>query len=174
MASMTRFRKVEPWRAEVLFARGCDLHDGLRRVADLLVKLDAFLAGVPGLTAAGAADLRLVCDEIASNLVRHACPHTAVRLAVEAETTEASVRLRLLDDGNAFNPFDPSLPEPSEVDLEQRRIGGLGLFLVRQLFPEARYARSRGQNIAEVEYRLSDTAARDGNAAAGTSLPGTA
>jgi len=46
-------------------------------------------------------------------------------------------------------PFDPSsLPEPElEGDLEERRIGGLGVFLIRQVMDEVSYRHEDGKNI---------------------------
>lgn len=143
------------WRGKLFFEEGCDVEDGFRDVSRLLEKLDRFLSQIPGLEAEGIADLRLVCDEIGSNVVRHATPEKPVRLSVEVEVENEIVRMRMEDNGSEFNPFDQAVPYTGD-DLEQRRVGGLGLYLIKQLFPLARYQRRKGRNIAEVEYHMGE------------------
>jgi anti-sigma regulatory factor (Ser/Thr protein kinase) len=50
---------------------------------------------------------------------------------------------------DAAPPFDPlSLPEPDlTVDLEERQVGGLGIFLIRQVMDEIVYRHENGKNI---------------------------
>jgi anti-sigma regulatory factor (Ser/Thr protein kinase) len=90
-------------------------------------------------------DVQLVLEEVAANVIEHACPggrHTFwVRLARTGDTIEAVVE----DEGPPFDPlsapaFDPDTP------LAQRRDGGLGIHLVRQLVDEIDYTRRDGRN----------------------------
>ena len=57
---------------------------------------------------------------------------------------QAEVRIR--DNAPRFDPL--SLPEP-ELDgtIEDRKIGGLGVFLIRQVMDEISYQYENGQNI---------------------------
>lgn len=141
------------WRAEASFPEGCGLEGGLRRVSELLEKLDDFFDSVPGLGQGCKADLRLVCDEIGSNVVRHSAPKKATSLDVHVNADAESVRLRITDDGGEFNPFNHELPD-IDSELDKRGVGGLGLFFIRQLFPLATYRRVDGRNCVEVEYIL--------------------
>lgn len=145
---------TKSWTMTLEFQRGCDVNDGLARVALALLELDAHLGGIPGLDERGAADLRLVCDEIGSNVVRHSVPerHTRLELLINAEEA-GIVRLRLSDNGREFNSLEQPMPYLGG-DLEKRPVGGLGLYFIRTLFPRAGYRRENGCNITEVEYRI--------------------
>ena len=142
------------WSAEIVFAPGVSLESGLRSVSDRQRLLDVFLAGIPGATGDMVADLRLVCDEIGSNVVRHSGAERATVLRIEVEADERRVVLRLLDNGRQFDPFAPGETPYMGPDIAKRKVGGLGLHLVRRIFPRARYARRDGWNISEVEYPL--------------------
>ena len=135
------------------FAKECDLDDGFRRISKLLETLDCHLAMLPGMDVRGMSDLRLVCDEIGSNVVRHSTPKQDTRLEIEIESNDESVTLRIIDNGSEFNPLGQELPYIGD-DLDKRQIGGLGLYLVKQLFPLASYRRMDGHNVTEVEYHM--------------------
>lgn len=152
---MANSPKMQNWKAELTFARGCDLDEGFRRISGMLGDMDAFLATIPGLDQAGMADLRLVCDEIGSNVVRHSSPVKNTRLEVGLKADGDVVRMRITDDGREFNPFNEPVPYLG-ADLDKRGIGGLGLHLIKQLFPLANYQRCDGCNIAEIEYHMGD------------------
>ncbi len=100
----------------------------------------------PGL----ATTFELAFDEILANIVGYAyddADEPGVEHAIEVacrwdgETLSAEV----VDDGRPFDPL--SAPEPDlEAGLDERQVGGLGLFLVRQLMDEVAYRRQDGKN----------------------------
>jgi sigma-B regulation protein RsbU (phosphoserine phosphatase) len=59
----------------------------------------------------------------------------------------------LTDTGKAF---DPTLAPEADVTLsaEDRQIGGLGIFLIRQIMNEVKYERLEGKNILTLEKKL--------------------
>jgi len=93
----------------------------------------------------------MILEELLTNLGTHGGvvgePAT-VRVSVEP----SHVRVEVLDRGP---PFDPrSAPEPElNVSLEERKIGGLGLFLMRKLASDLYYARSDGRNCTAFSVR---------------------
>lgn len=141
------------WKRELEFSAGGDITEGLRRISAALDDMDDFLSGVPGLDAAGRADLRLVSDEIGSNVVRYGTGTSDVRFSVCIHLRADAVVLRIADNGEEFNPFTVDIPYMGN-DLDKRRVGGLGLYLISQLFPLATYERRDGCNISEVVYCL--------------------
>ena len=142
------------WSDEILFVKESDLTAGLNSVAKTLLRLDGWLSGVPGLDAAGAADLRLVCDELGSNIARHCAQGHPTIFRIEArDTGQGSVLLRIINNGDEFNPFTQDTPYLGD-DLDRRRVGGLGLYLIRRLFPLGKYRRDGEKNIIEVEYHM--------------------
>ena len=90
--------------------------------------------------------VRLVVEELVSNIVRYAFEDQAAhRIDVDVRTELRRVVVTIEDDGRAFNPNEapaPSLNEP----LEQRRIGGLGIFLVKKLTSDLNYSRDNNRN----------------------------
>lgn len=60
--------------------------------------------------------------------------------------------IRIIDQGK---PFDPSSsPDPdTTLSVEQRDIGGLGIYLVHQLSDKVSYQRIDGQNILDIAFR---------------------
>ena len=127
--------------------------DGLRRLSE---KLDAFAAR-QRLAPDVRRDLHLSVDEVVNNIVRHAHPrHPDV--VIEVAVVDDALEIRIADDGD---PFDPTgRPDPdTTLPLEERPIGGLGIFLVRQLMSDVRYRRSRGRNRLVLRRRLTASTA---------------
>ena len=108
-------------------------------------------AGVSGETAL---DLRLVAEEVLTNLAKYghddAAEHWAqVRLLV----VPGEATLEFTDDGRAFDPLavrQPDLP----AALAEREEGGLGLHLALSLVDTASYARRGGRNVLTLAKRL--------------------
>ena len=52
--------------------------------------------------------------------------------------------------------FDPTLAPEADITLsaDEREIGGLGIFLIRQIMNEVRYQRIDGKNILTLEKKL--------------------
>ena len=99
-------------------------------------------------------DLNLALDEIITNVVKHAYPageehQFAVHLALEDHEFVA----RIEDDGKEFDPT--AHPAPNlDTPLEERKEGGLGIFLVRQIMTSVEYQRQDGKNIITVRKKL--------------------
>lgn len=101
-----------------------------------------------GLDAKTAYRLQLAVDEVATNVVTHAYQEKGIagQLHLSTEIDAAALRLHLEDTGE---PYDPTTrPDPTNLDrpLEEREIGGLGLFLARRSVDELRYERRGDRN----------------------------
>lgn len=104
-----------------------------------------------GLDMAFSFQLHLSLDEAVSNVVNYAYGEQKdMPIMIEAQEMTVGDRrqllLRLIDNGMEFNP----LAEAPEVDVtlsaEERQVGGLGIFLIRQVMDEVSYERKSGQN----------------------------
>lgn len=122
--------------------------DGLVRLS---ARLDAF-AERHDLAPDVRRDLHLVLDELLNNIVRHAQPRHP-EVTVTLDVRDGLLQIRIVDDGV---PFDPrARPDPdTSLALEERPVGGLGLFLVRQLMEHVDYRRTRGRNRLTLTRRL--------------------
>jgi serine/threonine-protein kinase RsbW len=85
-------------------------------------------------------------EEVLSNVIRHGClPGQDCAIQVQYCIRPESIEVEVSDTAKAFDPL--SLPPPDlTVPLEQRRAGGLGVFLVRQMMDEVFYDRRNGRN----------------------------
>lgn len=83
-------------------------------------------------------DLQLAVDEICSNVIEHGYGGRGGDIEVTVEGTGASIRVVVRDWGRAFEPDQVPAPDLA-LPLEERRLGGLGLFLVRQMMDEVRF-----------------------------------
>ncbi len=101
-----------------------------------------------GLDKKAAYRLRLAVDEIATNIITHGYAEAGlegqvdIRAEIDAETLTISIE----DIGVAYNPLERETPDSLELPLEQRGIGGLGVYLVRQNVDEFLYERVGDQN----------------------------
>jgi len=51
-----------------------------------------------------------------------------------------------LDDGDAFNPLEETPEADTDSALDDRELGGLGVFLVKNLSDDCHYVRTNGWN----------------------------
>jgi anti-sigma regulatory factor (Ser/Thr protein kinase) len=98
--------------------------------------------------------IELALEEVFTNIVRHGYddsdPHEIV---VRLQSTRGQVRISVEDDGRHFNPL--LAPEVDvNAALAERRIGGLGIHLVRRLMDRVRYQRRPGCNQLVLIKRL--------------------
>jgi serine/threonine-protein kinase RsbW len=90
-------------------------------------------------------DTQLAVEEIITNIINHGYKNTGGEIVISCRINVNQAEVRIRDDAPRFNPL--SLPEPKLDDtIEDRKIGGLGVFLVRQVMDEISYRYENGQN----------------------------
>lgn len=91
--------------------------------------------------------LLLTIDEWFNNLIMHTIPSAAVQVEVEQKDDE--ITITVVDD---CPPFDPLQLEAPDIDapLEEREIGGLGVFLIRKRSKRFEYERRDNKNILKI------------------------
>ena len=100
--------------------------------------------------------LRLVCDELVVNVVDYAYPDNADGyLDVEIKKDESMITIQLRDGGVPFNPLEQEMPDTTQP-LEQRRIGGLGIFLVIKKMDEVTYNYVNNENVLTIKKTISN------------------
>jgi serine/threonine-protein kinase RsbW len=101
--------------------------------------------------------IQLAADEASSNIIEHAYAGVkGGKLEIDISTTDTKLKIIMRDHGK---PFDPaSVPEPNvKADLSERKIGGLGMYLMRKLMDEVSYESSpETGNILTMIKRLGD------------------
>ena len=92
-----------------------------------------------GLDAKDVSKLELAVDEACANVIEHAYGHdTSKEVIIRATFDEEALRIDVEDTGRGF---DPDSVEPSELEqlVRERKSGGLGMRLMKQLMDEVRY-----------------------------------
>jgi len=91
-------------------------------------------------------DLNLVLEELFTNTVRHGgCEGVPQAARVRLRLAPPGVEVNYRDQGLPFNPLDAPPPDLN-VPLLERKVGGLGLHLVREIMQDVRYQRSGEMN----------------------------
>ena len=88
--------------------------------------------------------VNLVLDELWVNVVHYSGATGDVEVSLDADADE--VRLEIADDGRPFDPLSEAVEPDLDAALEERPIGGLGIFLVREMMDELHYRREDGKN----------------------------
>ena len=94
--------------------------------------------------------LRLACEEIVMNVTSYAYPEGSDGfLDVDIQKTDR-ITIRFEDGGVPFNPLEQKKPN-TKLSWKKRRIGGLGIFLVRRKMDDVRYAYEDNKNVLTIE-----------------------
>ena len=94
--------------------------------------------------------LGVVVEEIVLNIVDYS---KSDYLDVEITRDEESITLCFHDGGELFNPLEKEEPDFT-VPLEDRKIGGLGIFMVIKYMDTVTYDYSGGENILTVTKKI--------------------
>jgi phosphoserine phosphatase RsbU/P len=99
-------------------------------------------------------DLNLALEEILTNIISYGYTDSRKHeIRVTLGMQPGAVRIEVEDDGQPFNPLDAPEPETTQP-LEERRIGGLGIHLARQLMDALEYRRQEGKNLLVMKKQL--------------------
>ena len=92
-------------------------------------------------------NLNISLDELITNIISYGYQDSGEHeIRVTLTERSGSLVVVLEDDGMAFEPFT-TVPEPDlDADVEERRIGGLGVYFVKTLMDEATYERLDDRN----------------------------
>jgi anti-sigma regulatory factor (Ser/Thr protein kinase) len=90
---------------------------------------------------------QLALEEVLSNVIRHGHEDgTRHRIELMLGVGAGGVELQVVDDGQEFDPANA--PEVElDVPLAERRVGGLGIHLLRAFAREIRYDRVGDRNV---------------------------
>ena len=89
----------------------------------------------------------VVHDEIVSNIVRCSCSKTfTVTLSLDGDT----LTMVYTDSGKPFNPLTDSVDPDITASMDERSIGGLGIFMVKKMSKSVDYKRNGDCNVLTV------------------------
>jgi len=99
-------------------------------------------------------ELNLILDELITNIISYAYKDDAnhiIELEINLENDE--LKIQLIDDGKEFNPLEKEDVKLDE-DLDERKIGGLGIHIVKEKSDQIDYKRESNKNILLLKKKL--------------------
>jgi phosphoserine phosphatase RsbU/P len=116
-----------------------EVFDALDRCEHLLLGADVPLSM--------RSDMRLVLEELMVNTVEYGYPEGRPgQIRILLHPGPDAVTVELIDDGIAFDPLQPVLPNLPGDLADREEIGGLGIHLARTMTSEMRYTRDAHRN----------------------------
>lgn len=96
--------------------------------------------------------MELVIEEIFVNISSYAYhPEIgAATFCVEFEENPPAVLMTFIDGGKPYNPLEKTDPDTT-LDIDERDVGGLGIFLVKKNVDEISYKFDDGKNILNMK-----------------------
>ena len=99
-------------------------------------------------------NLNLALEEVVSNVILYAYPQKMGEdITITAQLDGGTLVFTITDKGEEF---DPTKVEEADVTLDagDRQIGGLGIFIVRNIMNEVTYQRLEGKNILTLKKNI--------------------
>jgi serine/threonine-protein kinase RsbW len=126
---------------------------------ETLAKFREFIRSVcqrfPQISAEHCYDLQLAVDEASTNIIQHGYagmnPGSMI-LAIEVGANR--VNITLTDFGHPFEPSEPVRPD-AQAGLEDRMLGGFGLYFIYQTMDQVDYDTTEGGNRLKFVKNLS-------------------
>lgn len=106
------------------------------------------IAGEQGFPDRMRKQLLIAADEIFTNIASYAYPggKGTAEITVELLIPEHALMLTFADSGVPYNPLEAKEPDVTG-SLAERKVGGLGIFVVKRLMDEVTYRRADGKNL---------------------------
>jgi len=107
-----------------------------------------------GLNKTDLARLELAIEESVVNIISYAFPGRKGEIEMSCESRKDSIVIELKDNGLPFNPLEKEDPDIT-ASVEDRKVGGLGIYLVKNIMDEVSYKYHDGCNILTLLKRVS-------------------
>lgn len=92
-------------------------------------------------------EVNLALDELFTNIISYGFDDQSDHLVrIDITCLDDTLYIRIEDDGKPFNPMKAEAPDVKCI-LEDRDVGGLGIFLIKKVMDRIDYKRERGKNI---------------------------
>ncbi len=108
-------------------------------------------AAACGMDTKAIAQVELALEEVLVNVISYAYApdqkHPSDNIELDCNwDNNKTLTITVADQGPAFDPLDRPDPDTT-LSVEERGIGGLGIFLTKQMMDSVSYERSQGKNI---------------------------
>lgn len=128
-------------RTEIFSANVEKLNDVLAFVDEELEKVEAPMKI--------ATQMDIAIEELFVNVASYAYAPNSGDVEIKVEAKDGSIEVIFEDSGVEFDPLAGEDPDIT-LSAEERRIGGLGIFMVKKFVDEMDYCRTDGKNILRI------------------------
>jgi serine/threonine-protein kinase RsbW len=127
------------------------------------ISIDSDIANIPevstrleeamqaaGFTSEAILDTQLAVEEAITNVIVHGYQGPGGKIDISCQSRDNRVEVRIIDASPRFDPR--SIPEPDiNAGVEERQIGGLGIYLIRQVMDAISYQYENGRNVLTLQ-----------------------
>lgn len=129
----------------------------LESLDDFRQFLKEHCAAHPGVTDEILYDIQLAVDEACTNIITHGyADMDPGSIILDFEIDSDKITLSLTDFGHAFEPDNAPVPDPDQP-IEERELGGFGLFFIQQSVDEMKYQTSEDGNTMTLIKHLANS-----------------
>ena len=145
--------KYQRKERDTKFYRKLTLHNDIRETPKIADFMDD-IVGETGIDMGLASSLNLALEEAVVNVMNYAYPKDQIgSISIEAYANAKRIKFIITDNGIPFDPTKTTEPDIT-ADIDERSIGGLGIFLVTHLMDSVNYERIDNQNILTLRKML--------------------
>jgi len=127
----------------------------VNKVSDIYIALERFeeFAKEHQLSTKITMQIDVVFDELLANIINYGYTDKKEHVIdIEIRYNGEKVIIIFSDDGMSFNPFERTAPD-TELSLDEREMGGLGIHIVKKKMDDYSYKRTVGKNIISITKR---------------------
>jgi len=97
----------------------------------------------------------IVIDEVFANISAYAYKPDVGGVIVRVKVENNGIVLEFEDSGIPFNPLSTDDPDTT-LDIDERDVGGLGVFMVKNIMDSVEYIRNGNKNILTIKKSIGD------------------
>ncbi|MEE9216535.1 MAG: ATP-binding protein, partial [Anaerolineales bacterium] len=114
----------------------------------------AEFAAEQGIPATTMQKVQVVFEDLLANIIFYAYDDEAEHeIEISMNSNGEQLKITVVDDGLPFNPLEAEKPDTT-LDLQDREIGGLGIYLVLNLMEEVTYERRGERNVITLTKKI--------------------
>lgn len=95
-------------------------------------------------------------DEILTNIASYAYEAEPGNVTIKyriIQSSEKMIEITIIDEGKPFNPLEKEDPDTT-LSIDERQVGGLGIFIVKKTMDEIKYDRKNNKNILTIKKKI--------------------
>jgi serine/threonine-protein kinase RsbW len=99
-------------------------------------------------------NIQLALEELLTNIISYGYNDDSQHeILIRFQLNDDYIEITLEDDGIEFNPLLKEDPDLNQ-SIEERKIGGLGIYFVKQFMDDIKYQRKENKNILQIKKRI--------------------